>query len=113
MESDPIAQIALTSRENAKLTPLEVLGDFADSTQGWVYLEQASRHYADEKNQPGLILRHYREGAPPHVDFAFAELDDTPGEVRLILLDAPDLDESLSDQQHTFLLETFLEALQN
>ena len=113
MESDPIAQIALTSDENAKLTPLEILGDFADATHGWVYLERASRHYADEKAQPALILRHYREGAPPHVDFAFAERDDAPGEVHLVLLDAPDLDESLSDQQHTFLLEAFLEALQN
>ena len=109
---DPIAQLALTSSENAKLTPLEVLGDFADATQGWVYLERASRHYADQKEQPGLILRHYREGAPPHVDFAFAAVEDPPEEVRLVILDAPDLDETLSDQQHTFLLETFLEALQ-
>jgi len=113
MDPDPIAQIALTSEENAKLTPLEILADFADATHGWVYLERASRHYADEKAQPALILRHYREGAPPHVDFAFAELDDPPSEVRLVLLDAPDLDESLSDPQHTLLLETFLEALQN
>lgn len=113
MDPDPIAQIALTSEENAKLTPLEILADFADATHGWVYLERASRHYADEKAQPALILRHYREGAPPHVDFAFAEVDAPPKEVRLVILDAPDLDESLSDQQHTFLLETFLEALQN
>jgi hypothetical protein len=113
MDTDPIANLALTPASNAKLTPLEVLADFADATRGWVYLERASRHYADQKAVPALVLRHYREGAPPHVDFAFAAPSDDADEVRLVILDAPDIEEPLSQQQHALLLDTFLEALQD
>ncbi len=113
MDSDPIANLALTPASNAKLTPLEVLADFADATRGWVYLERASRHYADQKRLPALVLRHYRGGAPPHVDFAFAATSTDADEVRLVILDAPDTDEHLSQQQHTLLLDTLLDALQN
>jgi hypothetical protein len=111
MDANPIAHIALAAEDGAPLTPLEVLADFADATRGWVYLERASRHYADEKERPALMLRHYREGAPPHVDLAFASMPEHSDEVRLVILDAPDLEEPLSRQQHTLLLETFLEAL--
>lgn len=113
METDPIAHLALTPEENAKLTPLEVLADFADATRGWVYLERASRHYADEKNRAALVLRHYREGAPPHVDFAFATRPDDNETVDLIILDAPDTEEPLSTEQLGLLLETFLDALRD
>lgn len=111
MEANPIAQLALEPEENAKLTPLEILADFADATRGWVYLERASRHYADQKDRAALILRHYREGAPPHVDFAFATRPDETETVDLVILDAPDTDEPLSTDQYGVLLETFLEAL--
>jgi hypothetical protein len=111
MDTAPIAHIALIPEADAKLTPLEILADFADATRGWVYLERASRHYAEEKGQSALLIRHYRDGAPPHVDFAFAAVDDAPSEVRLVILDAPDTEEPLSQSQHTLLLDTFLEAL--
>jgi hypothetical protein len=113
MTPDPIAQLTLTAEENAKLTPLEVLADFADATQGWVYLDEASRHYAEQKERSALVLRHWRQGAPPHVDFAFAATPDGAREVRLVILDAPDTREPLSHEQHTLLLETFLEALRD
>jgi hypothetical protein len=108
---NPIAHLALTSSEHAKLTPLEVLADFADATQGWVYLERASRHYAEEKDVPGLVLRHWREGTPNHVDLAFATDPDEADTVHLVILDAPDVDAALSKEQRAELLETFLEAL--
>jgi len=113
MDTDPIANLALTPTSNAKLTPLEVLADFADATRGWVYLERASRHYADQKAVPALVLRHYREGAPPHIDFAFAATSAESDEVRLVILDAPDTDEPLSEQQHALLLDTLLETLRD
>jgi hypothetical protein len=113
MDAPPIAQLVLTPEADAKVTPLEVLADFADATQGWVYLEQASRHYAEQKDRPALMLRHWREGAPPHVDFAFAAVPGTLNEVRLVILDAPDTEEPLSREQHSLLLETFLEALRD
>ena len=111
MDPAPIAQLVLTPEENAKLTPLEILADFADATRGWVYMERATRHYAEQKDRPGLVLRHYRQGAPPHVDFAFAALPDSSDEIGLVILDAPDVEEPLSREQHALLLETFLEAL--
>lgn len=110
---DPIAHFSLRPDENAKLTPLEVLADFADATRGWVYMERDSRHYADQKDAPGLVIRHWREGTSAHVDFAFAADADDSEEVHLVILDAPDVDESLSQEQRTELLETFLEALRS
>jgi len=113
MAPNPIAQLALTPRDDAKVTPLEVLADFADATRGWGYLERASRHYADQKDRPALVLRHRREGAPPHVDVAFATMPGEATAVRLVILDAPDTEEPLSRAQHTLLLDTFLEALRD
>lgn len=111
---DPIAHLALTPSENAKLTPLEILADFADATQGWGYLERASRHYAKEKDVPGLVLRHWREGTPNHVDVAFAaDPDSAQDAVRLVILDAPDVEGALSQRQRADLLESFLEALRD
>lgn len=108
---DPIAHLALTCDDNAKLTPLEVLADFADATRGWVYLERDSRHYADEKDRPALVLRHWRDGTPSHVDVAFATDPDERDTVHLVILDVPDEDETLSKNQRAALLEAFLEAL--
>lgn len=111
MASPPIARLALTAEENAKLTPLEVLADFADATRGWIYLERASRHYADQKDTQALVLRHWREDLPPHVDLAFAATPGENDEVRLVILDAPDTEEPLSQTQRASLLETLLEDL--
>jgi len=108
---NPIAHLALTPSDDAKLTPLEGLADFADATQGWVYLERASRHYAEEKDVPSLVLRHWREGTPNHVDFAFAADTDDAAQVHLVILDAPDGEETLSKEQRAALLETFLDTL--
>jgi hypothetical protein len=108
---DPIAALTLRPDAHGKLTPLEVLADFADATQGWVYLERASRHYADQKDTPALVLRRWREGTPSHVDLAFAAGTGDSKEVHLVILDAPDVDATLSREQRAALLETFLEAL--
>lgn len=110
---DPIAHLSLSPDENAKLTPLEVLADFADATQGWVYLERASRHYAEQKEVPSLVLRHWREGTPSHVDVAFAADADDSDDVHLVILDAPDVEEDLSPELQADLLEVFLEALRD
>lgn len=108
---DPIAHLALSATEGSKLTPLEILADFADATRGWVYLERASRHYADEKGRSALVLRHWRNATPSHVDFAFATDADDEDSVHLVILDAPDVDETLSQSERADLLETFRGAL--
>lgn len=111
MAANPIADLALIPEENAKLTPLEILADFADATRGWVYLERASRHYAHEKDQPALVLRHYRDGHPSHVDIAFATVPGETERLDLVILDAPDANEPLSKDAVSTVLETFLDAV--
>lgn len=108
-----LAHFLLTPTDASEPEPLSILGDFADAVQGWVYLERASREYADEIGRPTLVLRHHREGAPPHVDFAFVSTDEQPAEIHLSVLDSPDTQEPLGEQQYAFLLETMLEDLQN
>jgi len=111
MASDPIVHLALPPEDNAKLTPLEILADFADATQGWIYLERASRHYAEQKDGPALVLRHYRDDVPAYVDLAFATVPGEGEDVQFVILDAPDAEQPLSRKQRSRLVEVFLEAL--
>lgn len=87
---DTIVHIAITPDANAKLTPLELLEDFADASRGWHFLEAESAHYAEEKGAPACLLRHHPEGTTFHVDFAFAATNpDNPHDLELVILDAP------------------------
>lgn len=107
-----IIRLALHSEENAKVTPLEVLQDFADATTGWVYLEEDSHHYSEVKGTPGIVLR-YRTDSSTFVDLGFVESpvgDDTVG---LAVLDRPDSDTPLSPDERSTLLDTFLAAMQD
>lgn len=108
-----ISHFALTRQSGAKLTPLEVLADFANATKGWVYLDEASEHYAEQKGQAGLVLRYWHEETPVHVDFAFAAEADDADEVGLVILDAPDAETPLSTKQRTTLIEILLDALRD
>ncbi len=90
-----------------------MLSDFADATPGWTYLESDSRHYADRKGRPALVLRHQRSDTPSLVDFAFAAASDTPHSLRLVLLDAPEAEQPLPAAERGALVETFLSALQD
>lgn len=107
---DPVLRIALTPEENAKVTPLEVLEDFAHSTRNWVYLEEASHHYTQEKNAPALILR---RRVPPstYVDLAFANLNPETDRLELVLLDEPGAQQRLSAEERSQVVESFLEDL--
>lgn len=72
-----ILDLALTPADDARLTPLEVLRDFAYASPGWHYLEDASRHYAEEKGQDACILRHHVLSGSTDVDLAFARRSDS------------------------------------
>lgn len=110
MES--IVRIALSPAENAKVTPLEVLKDFADATRNWVYLEHASRHYAEEKGVPALLMR---RRVPPstYVDLAFANPSPDTNRLQLVLLDEPGPENQLNAEERSQVVETFLNDLRD
>lgn len=66
-----IAGLTITHEEQSKVTPLELLKDFSDTSSDWHFLEQASSHYADEKNVPAIIVRHQDEEASVEADLGF------------------------------------------
>lgn len=109
----PISRLTLTSPSDAKVTPLEVLSDFADATTGWTYLAEDSSHYAERKERPALVLRHRRGIAPAYVDFAFAADPDAADTVGLVVLDAPDAAEPMPAADRAELVETMVTALRD
>jgi hypothetical protein len=111
---ETIVHIALTPDETAKLTPLELLEDFADASPDWHYLEEESNHYAEVKDVPACVLRHRRDGTPPYVDFGFASAD--PGhltDIELVILDAPDPEHSLELEERNAVVDAFLQEMRD
>ena len=47
---ETVVHLEVTPDADAKLTPLELLEDFADASRDWQYLEHESEHYADRKS---------------------------------------------------------------
>lgn len=105
-----VIRLALHPEDHAKVTPLEVLRDFADATPGWSYLEEDSRHYAEVKDAPGLVLRH-RVDPSPNVDLGFAGSPIEDNSLELAVLDRPGSDTPLSPEERSTLLDTFLDAM--
>lgn len=106
-----IVRLALHSKEDSKVTPLEVLRDFADATAGWSYLEADSRHYAEVKNAPGLVIRH-RADPSTFVDLGFVQTSPSSETVQLAVLDRPSAGASLSTDDRSSLLDRFLGVMQ-
>lgn len=107
-----IVRLSLQPEAHGKVTPLEVLRDFADVKTGWSYLEEDSRHYADLKDAPGLILRH-RIGPSAYVDLGFVGSSSDPSTLELAVLDRPDTETPLSADEREALLDTFLDAMRD
>lgn len=111
---ETVIHIALTPDPQAKVTPLEVLEDFADASRDWHYLEEESKHYSAEKDVPAGVLRHQRDDGPRYVDFAFAST--APGhlsELELILLDAPTPEAQLTLKERNAVVDAFLRDLRD
>lgn len=107
-----VVRLSLHPEEHGKVTPFEVLRDFADVTPGWSYLEEDSKHYADLKDASGLILR-YRTDPSTYVDLGFVGTDTDSTPLELVVLDRPGADTSLSPEELETLLDTFLDALRD
>lgn len=107
-----IIHIALRPADAAKVTPLEVLEDFADATPTWHYLEDDSRHYANEKGVPACVLRYQTTGSPRYVDFAFAAKGEGAlSSIELVLLDAPSPEMKIEMDDRNVVLDRFLNHL--
>lgn len=107
-----IVRLALHSNQQGKVTPLEVLRDFADATSDWSYLEDDSQHYAEVKNAPGLVIRH-RTGPSSYVDLGFVSPSTESDTVELVVLDRPGSDPPLSPQDRSALLDTFVGVMRD
>jgi len=105
-------RLSLHADEHGKVTPFEILRDFADVKAGWSYLEEDSRHYADLKDAPGLILRH-RIDPSTYVDLGFVGTSSDTSTLDLAVLDRPDTESPLSADERAALLDTLLDAMRN
>lgn len=111
---DLIIDVALAPTDDAKLTPLEILEDFADASPGWHYLEDASRHYAAEKGQAACILRHLDLDGSADVDLAFSQRPESAKgaqAVHLTIVDPKGGQRPLDLQQRDEIVEHLLEHL--
>lgn len=107
-----VVRLSLRSEEHAKVTPLEMLQDFANVRTGWSYLEEDSRHYSELKDSPGAILRH-RTDPSTYVDLGFVEAVPESNTLDLAILDRPGSDASLPSDERSDLIDTFLDAMRD
>lgn len=105
-----VIRLSLQPEEHGKVTPFEILRDFADVKTSWSYLEADSRHYATLKDAPGLVLRH-RHDPSTYVDLGFAAPSSESSSLELTVLDRPDTDASLSPDDRRALLDALLDAM--
>lgn len=107
---ETVVRIQITPDPDAKLTPLELLEDFADASRGWQYLEEESAHYAELKNRPACILRHRREDPPSYVDFGFAATNPAdPKDIELVILDTPSTEQQLDLEARNMEVDHFIQ----
>ena len=107
-----IVRLSLRPEEDAKVTPLEMLQDFADVQSGWSYLEEDSEHYAALKGRPGVILRH-RVDPSTYIDLGFVGTPTDPSTVDLAVVDRPGADTPLPADARADLVDTFLDAMRD
>jgi len=105
-----VIRLSLQPDAHGKVTPFEILRDFADVKTGWSYLEEDSQHYAALKDTPGLILRRRRDPST-YIDLGFAAPSTESNSLELAVLDRPDTDASLSPDDRRALLDAFLDAM--
>ena len=107
-----VVRLSLRPGEAAKVTPFEVLRDFADVESDWSYLKEDSEHYSDQKGAPGAVLRH-RISSSAYADFGFVEATAAPSTVDLAVLDRPSADALLSPDERADFIDTFLDAMRD
>ena len=110
---ETVVHIELTPDADAKLTPLELLEDFADASRDWQYLEDESVHYAEIKHRPACILRHRYTGTTRYVDFGFAAANPADAnDIELIILDTPSAQDALTLKERNAVVDGFIQHMQ-
>jgi len=107
-----VVRLSLQPEEHGRVTPFEVLRDFADVTAGWGYLEEDSRHYTELKDAPGLLLRH-RIDSSAYVDLGFVGASPESNTLELVVLDRPGSDAPMSPDERADLVNAFLDAMRD
>lgn len=107
---ETVVHIEITPDPNAKLTPLELLEDFADASPDWHYLEEESDHYAGLKERPACMLRQRRTGTPNYIDFGFAATNPADSsDIELVILDAPAPETQLTLEERNAAIDGFIQ----
>lgn len=110
---ETVVHIELTPDSNAKLTPLELLEDFADASRDWQYLEDESVHYAEVKHRPACILRQRHSGTTRYVDFGFAAANPSDAnDIELVILDTPSAQDALTLEERNEAVDGFIQHMQ-
>lgn len=113
-EQEVVVDLTLHPAENAALTPLELLEDFADATPDWHFLEQDSHHYARAKGTPACVLRHLDLRGLKDVDLAFTAMEaKAPRAVRLTLIDPQGEERQLNLETRNRVVENFLKQFRS
>lgn len=107
-----VVHLSLHPDEDAKVTPLEVLRDFADATPGWSFLEEDSHHYAKVRNASGVVIRR-RINPTTFVDLAFTASLTKNETVDLAVLDPPTSEADLAGDERKQVIETFLDEIRD
>ena len=107
---ETVIHIKITPATGAKLTPLELLEDFADASQDWQYLEEESEHYTQLKKRPACILRRRRQKPTGYIDLGFAATNPAdPKDIELVVLDAPTPERRLDLEERNAVIDDFVQ----
>lgn len=109
-----ITGIEILPRDQAVVTPRELLEDFADHTARWGYLERETEHYTTERDQPSILLRHRQRQDPLELNFIFVSRDGLHGAFHLRLIAPHNGDpSSLTARHHQEAMEQFTTDFQS
>lgn len=107
---ETVIRLEITPDANAKLTPLELLEDFADASRDWQYMEEDSQYYAELKGRPACILRNRQTETHRYVDYGFASTNPANrNDIELVILDTPDPERQLDLGARNAAVDRFIQ----
>lgn len=106
-----VIDVQIEPVDSAKVTPRELLEDFADLHPAWHFLEDESGHYTHEKGVPACVLRYVNPSGVASFDLVFSSQETHEhSSFRLVLLDPAPPKEQLRLEKRNAVIERFVEA---